>query len=57
MQIASERGETADGLRVSISAHGDVQFAGAYIDSRGIWMQDWQCVTSSFALFGHLLLR
>jgi hypothetical protein len=49
MQIASERGETADGLWVSISADGDEQLTGAYIDSRSIRMQDRKCVASPFA--------
>lgn len=57
MQIASKGGKATDGLRVSISADSNVQFAGANINARSIWMKDWQCVTSSLALLGHLLLR
>ena len=49
--------EYDDGLRVSISADNNVQFAGANINASSIWMKDWQCVTSSLALLGHLLLR
>src|ERR1700722_17068249 len=57
MQIAGKRGKPADGLRVSISADGDVQLAGAHINASSIWMQDRQRVTSPFALLGHLLLQ
>src|ERR1039458_7939641 len=57
MQIASECGETANGVGISISADGDEQLTCTYIDSRGIRMQDRQRITSSLALLGHLLLR
>ena len=57
MQIASESGKAADGMGISISADGDEQLTCIYIDSRSIRMQDRQCVTSSLALLGHLLLR
>jgi hypothetical protein len=40
MQVASERRETADGVWISISAHCDVQLAGANINACGIWVQD-----------------
>ena len=57
MQIASESGKAADGMGISISADGDEQLTCTYIDSRSIRMQDWQRVTSSLALLGHLLLQ
>jgi hypothetical protein len=57
VQIASEGGKTAHRLRVSVSTHGDVQLAGAYINAGSIRVQYRQCVTSSLALLGHLLLR
>src|ERR1700755_944945 len=57
MQIASECGETADGVGISISADGDEQLACTYINPGSVGMQDRQCVTSSLALLGHLLLR
>jgi hypothetical protein len=57
MQIASKGGKATDGLRISISADSNVQFAGANVNASSIWMKDWQCVTSSLALLGHLLLR
>src|SRR5450631_3172531 len=44
-------------MGISISANGDVQLAGANINAGSIWVQNRQCVTSSFALLGHLLLR
>ena len=50
-------GKLRTGWGISIRSDGDEQLTCAYIDSRGIRMQDRQCVTSSFALFGHLLLR
>lgn len=40
MQIASKGGKAADGLRVSISADSNVQFAGANINASSIWMKD-----------------
>jgi hypothetical protein len=36
MQIASEAGKAADGLRVSVSAYGDVQFARANVNAGSI---------------------
>jgi hypothetical protein len=57
MQIASEGRKTANRVCISISADGDLQLAGADINASSFWVQDWQCVTSSFALLGHLLLR
>jgi outer membrane protein assembly factor BamA len=53
MQIASERGETADGVGISISADRDEQLTCTYIDSRCIRMQNRQTVASFFALLGH----
>src|SRR5882757_4607215 len=44
-------------MGISISANGDVQLAGANVNAGSIWVQNRQCVTSSFALLGHLLLR
>jgi hypothetical protein len=57
LQIASESGKAADGAGVSVSAHGDVQLAGANINASSIRMQDRQRITSSLTLLGHLLLR
>src|SRR5271157_5355868 len=44
-------------MGISISADGNEQLTCTYIDSRSIWMQDRQRITSSLALLGHLLLR
>src|ERR1035441_1060280 len=53
MQIASECGETANGVGISISADGDEQLTCTYINSCSIRMQDRQSVTSSFPFLGH----
>src|ERR1017187_4846851 len=57
MQTASERGKAAYGLWVSVSAHSDIQLAGAYVYAGSVRMQDRKRVASSLALLGHLLLR
>src|SRR6202035_824925 len=57
MQIASECGKAAHWLWVSVTAHRDIQLAGAYIYAGSVRMQDRKRAASSLALLGHLLLR